>query len=247
MAMVHGAVSALSLASILSIATGALSPSGLGGAAIKGIKAILPAFAVLFLAWALGSGIDELQAKEFIKGLVIDDQGQSVVPLWAFPTIIFVISAAIAFSTGTSFGTMTVLIPLAIPVAYALETHGMSGEVVLDPHSQLAIATTSSVLAGATWGDHCSPISDTTVLSSTGAGCDHAAHVATQLPYAIAAGLISIVFGTLPAGFGMSPWLLLPLGAAACFSVVWLVGRPVTSPASSHPTGTETSTRPAQP
>jgi Na+/H+ antiporter NhaC len=246
-AMVHGALASLSLAAVLSLAMGALSLKGLGKATVLGIKAILPAFAVLFLAWSLGSAIDELQAKEFIKGLVIDDQGQSVVPLWAFPTIIFLIAAAIAFSTGTSFGTMTVLIPLAIPVAYALETQGISGEVVLDPHSQLAIATTSSVLAGATWGDHCSPISDTTVLSSTGAGCDHAAHVATQLPYAIAAGIISVLFGTLPAGFGVSPWLLLPLGAAACFAVIWVLGRPVTSPASSPQTDTEPSSRPVQP
>jgi Na+/H+ antiporter NhaC len=244
--MVHGALASLSLAAVLSLAMGALSLKGLGKAAGLGIKAILPAFAVLFLAWSLGSAIDELQAKEFIKGLVIDDQGQSVVPLWAFPTIIFLIAAAIAFSTGTSFGTMTVLIPLAIPVAYALETQGMSGEVILDPHSQLAIATTSSVLAGATWGDHCSPISDTTVLSSTGAGCDHAAHVATQLPYAIAAGIISVLFGTLPAGFGVSPWLLLPLGAAACFAVIWLLGRPVTSPASSPQTDTGPSSHPGQ-
>jgi Na+/H+ antiporter NhaC len=249
-AMVHGALAALSLAAVLSVGMGALVPSAMLGAAAKGVRAILPAFAVLFLAWALGNAIDELQAKEFIKGLVIDDHGQSVVPLWSFPTIIFMMAAAIAFSTGTSFGTMTVLIPLAIPVAYALETQGISGEVVLDPHSQLAIATTSSVLAGATFGDHCSPISDTTVLSSTGADCDHAAHVATQLPYALTAGLISILFGTLPAGFGVSPWVLLPLGAAACFGVIWLLGRPVqtpTSSASSRPTGTDPSSRPRQP
>ena len=230
MAMVHGAISSLVLACLMSLGMRALSPMGLSKAAVKGVRAILPAFAVLFLAWSLGSAIDELQAKEFIKNLVIDDQGQSVVPLWAFPTIIFIIAAAIAFSTGTSFGTMTVLIPLAIPVAYALETQGASGAVVLDPHSTLALATTSAVLSGATWGDHCSPISDTTVLSSTGADCDHAAHVATQLPYAIAAGAISILLGTLPAGFGVNPWLLLPIGAAGCFGVVWLLGRPVEVP-----------------
>jgi len=246
-AMVHGAISALTLAAVMSVAMGALSPRGLGEAAYKGTKAILPAFAVLFLAWSLGSAIDELQAKEFIKNLVIDEHGESVVALWAFPTIIFVIAAAIAFSTGTSFGTMTVLIPLAIPLAYALENQGVSGSIVLDPHSSLAIATTSSVLAGATWGDHCSPISDTTVLSSTGAGCDHAAHVATQLPYALAAGILSIALGTLPAGFGISPWVLLPLGAAGCFAVVWLLGRPVQDPTdstSSRPTGSDPSSHP---
>ena len=249
-AMVHGAVVSLLLASLLSLTMRALSPVGLLQATLKGIKSMMPAFAVLFLAWSLGSAIDELQAADFIKSLVIDDTGQSLVPLWAFPTIIFVIAAAIAFSTGTSFGTMTVLIPIAIPVAYALETRGMDGNIVLDPHSSLAIAATSSVLAGATWGDHCSPISDTTILSSTGAGCDHAAHVATQLPYAIAAGIISILLGTLPAGFGFSPWLLLPLGALGCFAIVWTLGKPTdsgpTDEASSGQTHNDASSRPAQ-
>ena len=247
-AMVHGAVISLLLAALLSLTMRALTPTGLGRATIKGIQSMMPAFAVLFLAWSLGSAIDELQAADFIKSLVIDDSGQSLVPLWAFPTIIFVISAAIAFSTGTSFGTMSVLIPIAIPVAYALETRGLEGSIVLDPHSSLAIAATSSVLAGATWGDHCSPISDTTVLSSTGAGCDHAAHVATQLPYALAAGIISIVLGTLPAGFGFSPWLLLPIGAMGCAIVVWTLGKPTndtpTDETSSRQTGTGPNSHP---
>ncbi len=244
-AMVHGALASLSFAIVLSLVLGALGPTGLCKAGFKGVRAMLPAFVVLFLAWSLGSGIKELEAADFIVSIVVDADGKSAVPLWALPTIIFLISAAIAFSTGTSFGTMTVLIPLAIPVAYALETQGMSGEIVFNPHSQLAIATTSSVLAGATWGDHCSPISDTTVLSSTGAGCDHAAHVATQLPYAIAAGLISVLLGTLPAGFGLSPWLLLPLGAAACVVVVSLLGRPTSVPTSSPPSDVAPGSLPA--
>ena len=91
------------------------------------------------------------------------------VPAWSLPTLVFAISAAIAFATGTSFGTMSIMIPLAIPLAFQI-----------DPASTLALATSAAVLSGATWGDHCSPISDTTVLSSTGTGCDHAAHVATR-------------------------------------------------------------------
>ncbi len=102
-----------------------------------------------------------------------------------------------------------------------------SGEPFFSPTPP--IEALRAVLSGATWGDHCSPISDTTVLSSTGTGCDHAAHVTTQLPYAIAAGAISIVVGTLPAGLGISPWLLLPLGAIGCFLVVRFVGQPMPS------------------
>jgi Na+/H+ antiporter NhaC len=106
------------------------------------------------------------------------------------------------------------LIPLAIPLAFAV-----------DPEPMLALATSSSVLSGATWGDHCSPISDTTILASTGTGCDHAAHVSTQLPYALAAGAVSVLFGTLPAGLGVSPWLLLPLGAAGCVVLIRFAGK----------------------
>ena len=138
------------------------------------------------------------------------------VPAWSLPSITFILAAAIAFATGTSFGTMTVLMPLALPMALGMET----------PPGTIALATSASVLSGAVWGDHCSPISDTTVLSSTGTGCDHDAHVKTQLPYAIVVGIIAVLLGTLPAGLGV-PWLLLlPIGVAACAAAVWGLGRP---------------------
>ena len=138
----------------------------------------------------------------------------AAVPGWLLPTVVFTLSAAIAFATGTSFGTMAVIIPLAIPLALAIE-----------PTTTLALATSAAVLSGATWGDHCSPISDTTILSSTGTGCDHAAHVATQLPYALSAGVVSILFGTLPAGFGVNPWILLLLGCVGCALIVRTLGK----------------------
>jgi Na+/H+ antiporter NhaC len=170
---------------------------------------------VLFLAWALGTAIAELQAAQFLVATL-----GPTVPAWSLPTLVFAISAAIAFATGTSFGTMSIMVPLAIPLA-----------IQMDPNSALALATSAAVLSGATWGDHCSPISDTTILSSTGTGCDHAAHVATQLPYALSAGAVSILFGTLPAGYsitegyGINPWLLLGLGCLACAGVVRVFGR----------------------
>jgi len=164
---------------------------------------------VLFLAWAMGTAIGELGAAQYLVATI-----GPTVPSWSLPTLVFCISAAIAFATGTSFGTMSIMIPLAIPLAFQLE-----------PTTTLALATSAAVLSGATWGDHCSPISDTTVLSSTGTGCDHGAHVATQLPYALIAGGISILVGTVPAGFGANPWLCLVLGIISCGLAVRVLGK----------------------
>lgn len=210
-AMLHGSIASLTVAAIGAVGLGALSTKGVTEAALTGIRGLVDAMVVLFLAWAMGSAIGELQAAQYLVATL-----GSAVPSWSLPTLVFTISAAIAFATGTSFGTMSIMIPLAIPLALQLE-----------PTTALALATSAAVLSGATWGDHCSPISDTTILSSTGTGCDHAAHVATQLPYALSAGGISIAVGSIPAGFGVNPWLCLALGCLACAAVVRVVGKPL--------------------
>ncbi len=97
----------------------------------------------------------------------------------------------------------------------------------LDPGDPIVLATCGSVLAGAIFGDHCSPISDTTVLSSRASGCDHVAHVRTQMPYALVAGAVSLVVGTIPAWLGISPWISLVVGAVALGLIIRLFGRPV--------------------
>jgi Na+/H+ antiporter NhaC len=209
-AMLHGSIAAFSIASTLSVGLRASSVSEVQEAALTGVRGLVEAMTVLFLAWAMGTAIGELGAAQFLVATI-----GPAVPAWSLPTLVFTISAAIAFATGTSFGTMSIMIPLAIPLAFQL-----------DPASSLALATSAAVLSGATWGDHCSPISDTTILSSTGTGCDHGAHVTTQLPYALSAGAVSILFGTLPAGFGLNPWLLIALGCLACWLIVRFVGRP---------------------
>ena len=208
-AMLHGSIAALAFASILAVLLRALTLNEVQHAALTGIRSLVDAMAVLFLAWAMGTAIGELGAAQYLVATL----GPSV-PAWTLPTLVFGISAAIAFATGTSFGTMSIMIPLAIPLAFQL-----------DPDSTLALATSAAVLSGATWGDHCSPISDTTVLSSTGTGCDHGAHVATQLPYALTAGGLSILICSIPAGFGVNPWLCLGLGILACGGAVRLFGK----------------------
>jgi Na+/H+ antiporter NhaC len=129
-----------------------------------------------------------------------------------------------SFATGTSWGTMGILMPLTIPLTWAiLGNNGMAGDAGLP----ILYAAVSTVLAGAVWGDHCSPISDTTVLSSLASQCDHVDHVRTQVPYALTAGGVSIVVGLLPVGFGVPSWIVLPVSAAVLVgTLVWL-GTPV--------------------
>ena len=216
-AMLHGSVVSLLLAVVLATASRRLSMRETNTAVIEGMTELFEALTVLMLAWALGSAIGDLGAADYLLSAMGDS-----LPAWSLPSITFILAAAIAFSTGTSFGTMTVLMPLALPMALGMES----------PPGTIALATSASVLSGAVWGDHCSPISDTTVLSSTGTGCDHDAHVTTQLPYAVVVGLIAVLLGTLPAGLG-APWpVLLLLGVLACAGVVWGLGRRPTAPAS---------------
>ena len=139
------------------------------------------------------------------------------------PTAVFVIASLVAFSTGTSWGTMLILMPIVIGVTFKMLTN----EGLADVEHPLLIAAVGSVLAGAIFGDHCSPISDTTVLSSQASGCHHVEHVRTQLPYALLVAAISILCGTIPVGFGISVWITLPLGSLLLIGVLAVLGRRV--------------------
>jgi Na+/H+ antiporter NhaC len=120
-------------------------------------------------------------------------------------------------------------VPLVIPISHGLSTgHGIAPESA--EYYRLMLGTISSVLAGSVWGDHCSPISDTTILSSMASGCDHIAHVRTQIPYAVGIGVLGMVVGDVPTAYGMSPWISLAVGTAVIVGgVVWL-GKKVTPP-----------------
>ena len=160
----------------------------------KGIAAMVPAIMILVLAWTI-SGVcrDLLQTDVFVKNIM----ASSNIPGAVLPALIFVAAAFLSFSTGTAWGTFGILIPIIIPVAATLSPN-------------LLIVSLSATLGGSVFGDHCSPISDTTILSSTGAGCNHLEHVTTQLPYALLVGACCIV-GYLVAGFtnGNLPLMLL--------------------------------------
>lgn len=196
---------------------------GIRAGLVEGFLHVLPAMVILWLAWTLSSltGNDQLRTGAYVAAQLTE---LNVAVGW-MPTIVFLLASGIAFSTGTSWGTMAIVMPIVIPLVYGLLKSQLGIEPPADHY--VLIASIGSVLAGAIFGDHCSPISDTTILSSRSSSCDHIAHVRTQMPYALTVGLVSIVFGTLPAGFGMSSWLILPAGAVSLVVILLVVGRRV--------------------
>ncbi len=180
---------------------------------VGGLRAMMYAVMILVLAWALGGVCRDLDTAGFLIGAI----GDWVSPMW-IPALVFVLAALVSFATGTSWGTMAILFPLVVPLAYDLAP---GQETIL-------FGTVSSILAGSVWGDHCSPISDTTILSSMATSCDHMDHVRTQLPYALMVGAVSIVCAEVPVAAGWyGPWVGLLIGTAVMVGVYELLGRPL--------------------
>ena len=192
---------------------------GLGAAInawISGLKSMVLAILILVLAWCIGDVTAELQAAQYLV-LVF----QNVLSPALLPTLTFVVAGVMAFATGTSWATMAVLMPLVIPLSSALSANAGLAPAAADP---ILMGVVGAVLAGAVFGDHCSPISDTTVLSSMASACDHLDHVKTQLPYALSAAAIAIVLGILPTSFGVPPWIALLGGTIGAVAVVRVLG-----------------------
>jgi len=203
----------LTSAIVLAVGQRALTIREALEAMINGFKSMLMAFVVLTLAWSLGQVCTDLATADFIKGAV-----GPAVPPGLLPMVIFMVAAAVSFATGTSWGTMAILTPLAIPLVF----HASEA----DPLT--LSATVSAILGGSVFGDHCSPISDTTILSSMASSCDHVDHVRTQLPYALLGAGLSVFIGYLPEEFaGISPWLLLCVGFVAIALWTRFVAKPV--------------------
>ena len=178
---------------------------------VDGMKGLIITGVILILAWSLGSVIKELGTAQYLVEAL-----NGAIPALLLPSLIFVVGAVISFSTGTAYGTMSILMPLAIPLAYKI-----------NPEMSFVIVSTSAVLTGAIFGDHCSPISDTTILSSMGAGCNHIDHVKTQMWYALFVAAITILFGYIPAGFGLPIYIVLPMSFVALFIGIMIFGKKV--------------------
>lgn len=183
------------------------------GVWVQGVKSLNITAVILILAWSLSGIIKELGTAAYLVGVLSE-----AIPPFLLPTIIFIMGSIISFATGTSYGTMGILMPLAIPLAFSIDpTHGY------------VIMNVGAVLTGAIFGDHCSPISDTTILSSMGSACDHIDHTRTQLVYAVSVALVTVVFGYIPAGLGLPVLIVLPMGLAAVALIVRFIGKPVSA------------------
>ncbi|NNE00125.1 MAG: hypothetical protein HKN47_22625 [Pirellulaceae bacterium] len=250
LALQYGSLAGLIAAGMLCWTQRLLDMRQIMHAAAQGAQVVLPALVILWSASTLsrltGSKSVEgqsptvsfeyqdhrLSTGDYLAAMLLPSASGSAdegvasqsLTIKLLPTVIFVLAAVLSFATGTSFGTMGILMPMVVAFGcrYLIDQTG-----AIDPGDPLLLTSIASVLSGAVFGDHCSPISDTTVLSSQASACDHMAHVLTQIPYALLVGGVAILLGTLPIGWGVSVWLLLPLQVLALLTFLRLVGRKV--------------------
>ena len=224
-ALLYAAAAASVAAVATALLTRSLNLAGAIDAWIAGARGMFTAEIILLLAWSISAVCGELETGDYLGHLV----GGAIPAEW-LPAVGFVLAGAVAFAVGSSWGTMGILLPILIPLAWNLIGEGVTGvpeTFAAASGSAVMLGTIGAVLAGAIWGDHCSPISDTTVLSSASAQCGHLDHVATQFPYAVAVGAIAVLLGYVPAGYGVPWWALLPVGIGATVLLVRFAGRRV--------------------
>ena len=220
-AMMYSSFVGVLVAATLTIGQRILSVHETVDAWYGGLRATLFGMIILVLAWALSDLTTTLNTARYLVTLLADS-----LPAALIPGIVFILAAITAFTTGTSWGTMAILMPLIIPLSWAVM--GVNG--IADPSGMhILYSSVACCLGGAVWGDHCSPISDTTVLSSVASGCDHIEHVRTQLPYALLVGIVGLVVGTIPAGFGMPPWISIVIGIVLLGAILKSVGKKATA------------------
>ena len=178
---------------------------------LGGCKELLITDTILVLAWSSGTVMDNLGTGNYISQLVGDS-----IPGVLIPVVLFLVSCVVAFSTGTSYGTSAIMIPIAFPMVWGV----CGGEM-----DTLCVVTIAAVTSGAIFGDHCSPISDTTIMSSMGSAADLIDHVRTQIPYALTVAVVATVIGFVPAALGVTPLVLIPAGIIILALFVHFVGK----------------------
>ncbi len=185
---------------------------------MDGFKSMLQAIIILTLAWSLALLTQQMHTADFFTSVF---QFFSI-PVFLVPGITFLISALISFSTGSSWGTMAILYPIMLPVSWYL-----AKDANLDYSYSFHIfyGVAASIITGSVFGDHCSPISDTTILSSMASGCRHIDHVNTQMPYAVTVATVSLVVGILPTSLNMPFWIMYVLGAIVLYLIIKFAGK----------------------
>ncbi|TDQ57344.1 transporter (NhaC family) [Mesocricetibacter intestinalis] len=205
LSLVVGGLTSIAVSSLLIVAGRQVSLSEYLRAIILGMKSMLGAILILFFAWTINKVVSDMQAGQYLAGLISSNLAAGLLP-----ALLFLLGTVMAFSTGTSWGTFGIMLPIAAAIA-------------VNAAPELLIPCLSAVMAGAVCGDHCSPVSDTTILSASGAKCNHMDHVTTQLPYALLVALSTTV-GYLTVGFTQSG-LLGFVATAAVLALILLIGK----------------------
>ena len=220
LALLWSSLLSLLTAIIITVIRGTLPFGKVMEEVIEGFKTMFNAVVILTMAWSIAMVTKDMHTAEFVSQLLLQ---WSLSPALV-PVLTFILACLIGFSTGTSWGTMAILYPLILPASWLLcQDQGLSVEASMP----LFYNVVASVMAGAVMGDHCSPISDTTIMSSMASGCNHLSHVGTQMPYALTVGGVALLFGVLPTAFGMPSWAAFLIALVTLFLLVRFVGKKV--------------------
>jgi Na+/H+ antiporter NhaC len=184
---------------------------------LGGLRSMMLAMVILILAWGLSAITVALGTGPYLSAIL-----QGMLPIQALPVLVFAVAAAISFATGTSWGTMSILFPVIVPLVVAM---GVGIDSAGGGQNPIFLGVISSIVAGSVFGDHCSPISDTTVMSSMASACDHIDHVRTQLPYALTVAAVAMLAGNIPTSLGLSPWVSLGIAAVLLAGILRYFGR----------------------
>jgi Na+/H+ antiporter NhaC len=220
-ALMWSSLSACILAIIMTLSQRIMNLTETIDAWFRGIRSMLLAIIILMLAWEISSVTEQIQTANYIIHILSDSLNPRFLPV-----IVFIVCAITSFSTGSSWGTMAIMMPIVIPLSHAVTL--LAG---MDDTTSILIlhGVISSVLAGSVFGDHCSPIADTTILSSMASACDHIDHVRTQLPYALTAAVICMIIGDIPTAYNFSPYLSILIIFGVITAVVFIFGKKIES------------------
>ncbi len=218
LALLWSSLISLLSAIIMTLLRGSLEFGKIMEEMIDGFKLMFNAVLILTMAWSIALVTKDMHTAEFVSDILLK---LSLSP-FIVPALTFILAALIGFSTGTSWGTMAILYPLILPASWMLsQDQGLSVTSTMP----LFYNVVASVMAGAVMGDHCSPISDTTIMSSMASGCNHLQHVKTQMPYALTVGTVALLIGVLPTALGLPAWVAFALAIATLAVIVRFVGK----------------------
>ena len=219
--LLWSSLAGLATAILLTVSQGIMPLGDTLEAVFTGFKTMLGAIAILVLAWSLAAITEQMHSADYLTGILTGN-----IPYWLLPGLTFLLAALVAFSTGSSWGTMAILYPLMLPLSWSV---CIAAGCDMAVGQSIFFHVVSAVLAGSVLGDHCSPISDTTILSSMAASVNHIAHVQTQLPYALTVGAVAVMLSVAAALLQVNGLVFIPLGALVLWLVIRVVGKEVES------------------